>query len=220
MERKEALRRACLSATLAVAWAGSSSPAKAQTPGDAVDAVYIRTSFYHSLTNAHFVGFNGLTWLFTQEIGAIPAGEAFTTVTLGTGSGTGGGPFDKYAIVGITGITSLTYINGLAMGFTDPNAALGRDFETVFPGFSEPQVRDALITSSPLMDSFFSKLASMPLANLGINEPVPYATLHFSQGVPFGTMQASFTPIPEPVSGMVCLGALGFGLISRRRVEA
>lgn len=217
MDRKDAIRQACLTATLAVAWAGSSSPAQAQTPGKSVDAVYIRTNFFHSLTNAHFVGFNGLTWLFSSEIGPIPAGEAFTTVTLGTGSGSGGpGVFDKYAIVGMT---HLTFLDGLAVGFADPSAALGREFETVFPGFSEPQVVDSLLTGGPQLEAFFDRLSSMESVPAGINYSIISGVTSFSVGAPFGTSQASFSPIPEPVSGMVCLGALGFGLITRRRGE-
>ncbi len=215
MDRKEAIRKACLTATLAVAWAGSSSPAKADGPSVGSNTVYIRTSFFHSLTNAHFVAINSLTYL-DITMASLGSGAMFSTVTLGSGTGSGGnGGWDRYAIVGLT---SLTQINGVAMGFNSGPGALGRSFESIFPGFTEPQIVDALTTSSPVLQQFFSKLSTNSLAPLTIDAPLPYDAFHFSDATPFGTIQASFAAIPEPVSGMVCLGALGFGRVTRRRV--
>lgn len=203
--------------TVAVAWAGSSSPAQAQTPG-ADNTVYIRTNAHHTFSNARFVGFNNLTWMMLSEIGPIPAGEHYSTVSLGTGSGSGAGPlFDHYTIVGWWQGTLLINGPSLVVGFDQPAAGLGRDFETVFQGFNEAQLVDALQVDGPLLDSFFSRLLVMPSTHIGINEAVPDTMLHFSQGELFGEVQASFSPIPEPVSGVTCLGALGIGLVTRRR---
>ena len=217
MDRKEAIRAACVTATLAVAWAGSSSPAQAQTPG-VHDTVYIRTNFFHSLSSAQFVAYTFHT-LFVpsspKSMGSINSGISYRTVSLGTGSGSGGNlPFSSYAMVGIGPGSGL---NGdfVACSFGDPASAQGLPFETVFPGFVESEVAAAIAGGTDL-SAFHTRLGSMPL--LTVDSPVVGVALRFSNGALLGTIEASFSPIPEPVSGMVCLGALGFGLISRRRV--
>lgn len=208
------MRKACLGATIAVAWAGSSAPAIADGPEFVSDTVYIRTSFFHSVSHAHFVAFNSLTFL-DIDIGAMPAGNAFTSVTLGTGSGSSFA-VDRYAIVGAAHLTHLTRL-GIMMGFNSGPSVNGQAFESIFPGSSEAQVMDALLTSSPALDQFFSRMPTSPVSLLTVDAPSAYDAFHFSNATPFGTIQASFSPIPEPVSGMVCLGALGFGMITRRR---
>lgn len=212
----EALKKACLSATVAVAWAGSSSPALAVAPGS--ETVYIRTNFYHSLAVAKFVAIRDLTWMFLN-LGSIPAGVSYHSIGVGLGSGSGG---MMYNLVGggPTTMPTLTYL--MAMGFHDPNPGLGTPFESLFPGVSEEDAFASLMGTSASgdapLDALISRLVANPNNNLGINEPLPYAVLHFSNGQLLGTIEASFTPIPEPAFGTFCIGLLGFGVLRARRV--
>lgn len=211
----ESLKKACLSATLAVAWAGSSAPALADVPG-ATETVYIRTNFYHSIAAAKFVAIRDLTWLIV-DVGAVPAGVSYHSVGVGLGSGSGGMTYNM-----LVANPGLTYI--LGMGFHDPNQGLGVPFESLFPGVDEAQVIASLTgggsDGGASLNQLLGRLTATANMNLGINEPIPDTMLHFSNGTPLGTIEASFTPIPEPVSGMFCVGVLGFGILRPRRSAA
>jgi hypothetical protein len=215
--KSEAFYKACMSATVAVAWAGSSSPAMAVTPGD-TQTVYIRTNFWHSLTAARFVGANSLTWVMV-DLGAIEAGTQYRTigVSLGTGLGSGYNGMDWYTIIG-TGLGSGAPgvgSGGFLAGFSDNSGALGQPFETVFPGVDEALLNEAITTGSPLLEGFVSSLMSRPANQLSFG--TTSSALSFSNGTDAGTILADFSPVPEPGSAIVCLGALGIGMLCRRR---
>ena len=221
---QEALRKACLSATLAVAWAGSSSPAEAAAPGT-TETIYIRTNFYHSIAAAKFVAIRDLTWL-SIDVVAIPAGESFRTIGVGIGSGSsGGGGLDYNMVVGGALPSTTPPTQFIGMGLHDPNQGLGVPFETLFPGIDESLAIEGLHggLGSGAMTSFnqvLDRIVGNPNLNLNIDEKAPDTMLHFSDGTMLGTIEVSFTPIPEPAAGMLCGGALGFGIFRPRRVNA
>jgi len=219
----EAFRKACLSATLAVAWAGSSSPAVADTPG-ATETVYIRTNFYHSIAVAKFVAIRDLTWI-GFEMGAVPAGESYRSIGISLGSGSSGSGGMSYNMVVGHGLGSGSLpTEFIGMGLHDPNQGLGVPFETLFPGVKESDALAGLQGTSSdgglALNQVLDSIVANPNMNLGINSPIPDTMLHFSDGTLLGTIEASFTPIPEPAFGLFCVGAMGFGVLRPRRGNA
>lgn len=216
----EALQKACLSATLAVAWAGSSSPAVADTPGT-TETIYIRTNFYHSLAVAKFVAIRDLTWI-GFDLGAVPAGESYRSVGISLGSGSGGVSYNML-VAGEKIPPGQLPTTILGVGFHDPKQGLGVPFETIFPGVNEQEAIASLMGTSTIGDAsltrMLGRIVATPNMNLGINEPLPHTMLHFSDGELMGTIEASFTPIPEPAMGTFCVGLLGFGLLRARWVR-
>jgi hypothetical protein len=208
--QSEAFRKACLTATVAVAWAGSSSPAIAITPGG-TDTVYIRTNANHTFVTARFVASDGLTWL-SVDLGTLYAGEQYRTAGIGLGSGYSGDMW--YTILG-AGMGSGSGGGDFFAGFSDASGALGQPFETVFPGFNETQVVDAILTGGPALDNFIDFLMTRPANQISFGSTSP--VVGFSNGIDAGTILADFNPIPEPGTAVVCLGALGIGMLRLRR---
>ena len=120
--------------------------------------------------------------------------------------------FDSYALIG------LDSAGGVVVTFADPSLAFGRPFEAVFPGFSEPQVADAILTGGPLLDSFIAQLGVTPGASTPTH--VDCYCVHFSTGAIYGTFIADTSPVPGPGAGMVLLIAGSSSLRRRRRSPA
>jgi hypothetical protein len=117
--------------------------------------------------------------------------------------------FDSYALIG------LDQSGGVLVTFSNPQMALGRSFESVFPGFSEPALADALRNDpfGQLVSSFLIAVDNTPGVGTPMN--VQCATVHFSNGADYGSFTASFAPIPAP--GAALLLVLSAGMVSRRR---
>lgn len=120
--------------------------------------------------------------------------------------------FDRFAVFGRDSS------GGVFVTFSNGSAGIGQSFSNLFPGISETQLADALLLSpdSQVVTDFATLLAQTP----GNITPMGTATAqvtHFSNGANYGTIQASFTPIPEPGCGALIAGAASL-LIRRRRV--
>lgn len=117
--------------------------------------------------------------------------------------------FDTYTLFGVDGA------GGIFVSFADPAAALGTPFETVFPGFSEQALVDALHNNpdGQLVAAFTQALTDTPGVIAEID--VPSTVVHFSEGAAFGTFVASFEPIPAPATALAM--ALGGMCTVRRR---
>jgi hypothetical protein len=138
----------------------------------------------------------------TLALGAGSAGNHFTTLEVNTGES-----FDFYAIFGRTSD------GGVYVSFSDPSVAQGYSFESVFPGFNETELANQLLNNGPLVDSFASQLSSMSAVTKSIGQSA--SAMRFSDGAPFGTVLASFSPIPEPGSAMVA-GIIASAALMRR----
>jgi uncharacterized protein (TIGR03382 family) len=144
------------------------------------------------------------------DLGAMDAGTQYRT--LGVSLGSGSGFSEWYTILG-TGLGS-GITERFITGFSDASGALGQPFETVFPGFNEAQLNDAILTgNTAVLDPFIGSLSSTNRLSFGTVSPA----VGFSNGVEMGTILADFSPVPEPASAVVCLGAMGFGMLWRRR---
>jgi hypothetical protein len=172
--------------------------------------IYTRVSWFHSLAMARFVIFNSGTPDFIYEMGAIPSGETFRGLRFNSG----GGARTDYAFVG----AGLGSGGGVLVSFSNPSVGVGQSFESLFPGMSEAQVADSILTGDSSLTSFLTKLASIQGAVTAMGSAS--TSVHFSDGVFEGTSEASFSPLPEPGSAIVCLGTLGFGFLIRRRSPA
>jgi len=217
--QNDALRNACLGATLAVAWAGSGTPAVAAPYGSG-GAVYIRTNFYHSLAAAQFLAIRDLTWI-RFDLGAIPAGESYRELDIS--KILDGNPLSYNLMLGATRPPGQLPTTILGVGFVDPSEGLGHSFDAVFPGISESDALAGLLGTSSdgglALDQMSDGIAANTNMYLGIDEPAPYTVLHFTDGTLLGTVEASFTPIPEPGAGVIGLGVLGAGVLRRYRVN-
>lgn len=121
---------------------------------------------------------------------------------------TGGVPtFDAYALIG------LDSSGGVFVTFADPNAAIGRNFASVFPGFNESEVAAAMVSGAPLLDSFVAQLDVTP--GVATKVGVQCECTHFSTGASYGTFIADFSPVPSPGSSLVVLA--GGAWTTRRR---
>ena len=119
--------------------------------------------------------------------------------------------FDAYALIGRTAT------GGVLVSFADPSLALGRPFSDVFPGFQESQVADAIAFGGPILDQFIFALDTTP--GVATEMQVACRTIHFSDGVDFGSFIAGFEPIPAPGSVLFISVAGAFTLTRRRRHE-
>jgi hypothetical protein len=201
----EARRRACLAASLAVAWNGLGEIAWAQpTQGG---TAYTRVSWFHTLAMARLTFWSNGTPDFIYELGQLPSGDNFRSVPLGSGGSTSG----TYIFLGVGAGTGDVFIS-----FSDPAFGVGKSFESLFPGMSEPQVADAILAGGSSFESFLPNLPRVQGARTPIGNGS--AGVHFSDGEFSGASIASFTPVPEPADALVCLGAAGgCGLLIRRR---
>lgn len=199
---REKFRRACLGAAAAVAWAAVPDSASGAT-------VYTRVDFFHSLTMARFVALDHLTWLFTSELGALPTGITDRSFDTPVGQPT---TFSSYALIGVG---SGSGYSGISLTFSDSSVAIGRSWESLFPGFNEAQVADAVLTGGSNLSPFLDAIAQMSSTTTSMG--VECAAVHFSDGVDMGTAIADFSPVPEPGCAVLCLGAFGIGVLRRRR---
>ncbi len=119
--------------------------------------------------------------------------------------------FDAYALIGRTAS------GGVLVSFGDPAFALGRPFSDVFPGFQESQVADAIAFGGPVLDQFVLALDTTP--GVATEMQVACRTIHFSDGVDFGSFVAGFEPVPAPGCVLFVSVAGTFALTRRRRHE-
>jgi hypothetical protein len=203
-----ARRSACLAASLAVAWNAAPETAKADVPAEQ-STVYTRVSWFHSLAMARFVTFTDGTPDFIYEMGQIPSGNAFRSLPIGSG-------FNGYAFVGVGMGSGGSGSSGEVMlSFSDPTYGVGHSFESLFPNIPEAQAADAILTGGQSLTTFVADLAHVPGAITSM--AATSSGVKFTDGVFAGTSEASFSPVPEPGSAIVCLGALGFGFLLRRK---
>lgn len=215
---QQARRRACLAVTVAAAWAGSASPAMAVTATGT--PVYTRLTNHLTYISMRFVELNHLTWLGVTDLGSLPASnDTYRSFIVSSGTGSGGGDLlTRYAFLGVSMGSGSGGGPDVTISFADPNRAIGQPFETLFPGVSEAGLADAITTGGTNLDGYLGVL--MQSTNFGAAMESPSGLVHFSEGVGAGASLASFSPIPEPGSAMVCLGALGVGCLTRRRALA
>jgi hypothetical protein len=123
-------------------------------------------------------------------------------------------PFSSYAVFGRDSS------GGVFVTFADAAASKGQSFNTLFPGISETQLADALLTTpdSQVVTDFGALLAQTPAAITPMG--TMSSAMHFSNGASYGTFEASFTPLPEPGSCMLIAGVAGCGLLIRRRANS
>jgi hypothetical protein len=135
----------------------------------------------------------------------LPAGAADQQTTLDPTD-----PFSSYFILG------LDAAGGVLLSFSDNSSVLGQPFSSIFPSFSEPAVADAILTGGSLLDSFVAVAASDPRVATSVGGQVVAQVIDFSDGAGYGTMIASFAPIPAPGAASVLVIALPWTMRRRR----
>jgi len=139
--------------------------------------------------------------LLSWGTGILPAGLNNRDVAVDSPPG-----FDSYTLIG------LDSVGGVFVSFSNPAAAIGQPFSSVFPGFSEAQVADAILTGDSSLTDFMNLLDTMP--SVGTSMGLECRTVHFSDGADYGSFIADFSPVPAPGATMVVM--LG-GVFSLRR---
>ena len=210
MTKRDALRAACIAATVATCW-GTSDPCYGYEVRTVVVTKFVP---FHSLAVMRFVGMTELTYLRLGALAAVPANQTvFSSFDIPTG--TDGTPvvFSRYFAIGANLDTTSSSV---MISFGDTSPWIGTDFSVLFPGVSESSIASANIDGSPnLLDPILDRLsreASVPTA-----VEMEAGTVKFSTGVAGGTVLMSFSPIPEPSTAVMCLGGLGVGALLRRR---
>jgi hypothetical protein len=117
--------------------------------------------------------------------------------------------FDSFALFGRDSA------GGVFVSFGSPGVGVGSSFENMFPGISESQLADDLLNNGPTVSKFADLLAKMPQAYTHMGSTS--SLTDFSVGTDYGTFQASFSPVPEPASSALPLGAATLLSLKRRR---
>lgn len=203
-----ALKSACLSVGLVSAW----SPIAG---ADVVTQVHTQNAMLGDVHHARIMlggmgsggsGIPGDLMLSNLYLPGSGSSDFYSTSSLqGIGSG--------YAMIGLAGEGSGPYHAVVSA----PGLTLigGFVFEQVFPGYSEQQVIDQLLLSTPASDQFVSNFLRTNFALLLTQQGERASCASFSTGVPFGFITISASTVPAPTA--CALFPLGLFMARRRR---
>lgn len=213
MTKSQALRSACLSAAVVTAFG---LPAEAAAPPDkkplnlsaGSSLTYIHMRVVAGLTSKTFIVFGG-----DGTVDGLVGGPGGNTYSFDIPSSFVGEP-TRYLLIGANPATAVSPAS-VVVSMGDGSVAIGRSFDSVFPGFDESSVAAAIADGSSALDAFVDAAWSIP----GLHAPIDSVStlVGFSTGVEVGSAYATFAPIPEPSGALVVLGALGCGVLLRRR---
>jgi hypothetical protein len=203
------VRGMCLAAAAVACGGAGMSPSTALALGVQTTTVYTQTNLLGAADDAQFVALVDADLhrppIVMFSWGSRPAGPASATIDLPTAD-----QFTDYAVFGRDSA------GGVFVSFASPNTGIAKTWDALFPTISESQLADDLLTNGPTVTAFANLLAQTPEAITQMG--VQCHTTHFSTGADYGTITASFSPIPEPASGaLVIVTAAGCALRRRRR---
>lgn len=190
---------ACLSIGLASAWAPTADAA-------VQSEIRYQTNLAVDIQHARVM------------LGGWGSGGGDCIISAGTLPGVGSGAFSSelqagdlgssYALIGVSmGSAGAAHLVVSAPGLT----YIGTFFEDAFPGWSEQQLIDQLLTDNPAADAFLTD-QFLNLQQMYAHDAV---CTGFSAGVNIGTVNLSVVSVPAPGAGL--LGAIPLCLLSHRR---
>lgn len=216
MNKSQALRAACLSAAVVTAF-GLPAEVEAAAPPEKKPLNLSSTS---SLTYLHLRVVSGsisrstFVVVITDDslVDGRPGG-ATTSVEVDFDAAS---PPTHYMLIAANPATATTPAS-IMLSMGDGSVGLGRSFASLFPGFDEASVAASFAAGSASSDLNNFVAAAWGIAGVGAQLDSASTLIGFSTGTDIGTAYATFSPIPEPGGAITVLGALGAGVLLRRR---
>ena len=202
------VRGMCVAAVAVAGGAAMFSPRAALGQGVPTTTIYTQTSLLGPGDDTQFVALVDADLHRPPRVlfawGNRPAGPTSATLDLPTTDA-----FTDYAVFGRDSA------GGVFVSFSSPGVGVGQTWDSLFPTISESHLADDLLTNGPTVTAFADLLAQTPAAITQMG--VTCHTTHFSTGADYGDVTASFSPIPEPGSGVLLITVAACALRRRRR---